>query len=142
MKSAKIVRKVPRFGPEVNFFIKTPYARIMNLLPFYKTYSNEKLIRIIDMPDGYTEEAKRVALTVLESRKLIESAKHELARMAWEDYCQTHFKQIVNDSVRLKSQFLKEDEINQIMNDAYNFHKDRQELFEIDLSKYWGAAFF
>lgn len=105
----------------------------------YLLKSNAELVRIIDLED-YTPEAKMVARNVLEENKVLPSALHKIAMEEWLEYCKHHFRTIVSDTIKLKSEFLNQKDFEILMQEAYEYHKERQELFEIDLTKYWGAA--
>ena len=106
----------------------------------YRNHSNEELVRIIDLAD-YTEEAKSVAKSVLEERNVLPAAMHKLAYELWESYCQDHFRDIITKQYKIQSRYLTDDDVKKIIQDTYEYHNERQELFEIDLTKYWGAAF-
>ena len=113
----------------------------MELEDQYKAFSNDQLLRIIELPEAYTSKAQKTAKLILESRIILKSSLIEMSKDLWLNYCKENFKQIIGDSIKLNSHFLDKSELKQIMDRAYEYHKERQELFEIDLKKYWGAIF-
>lgn len=106
----------------------------------FSGYSNAKLIEIIELPDAYTEEAVKIAQGCLNDRKLHPSSCHNLAKDFWKAYIIKHFKTILHKKLQLQSNYLKQDEMKEIYQEALEYYNERQELFEIDLTKYWGAA--
>lgn len=110
------------------------------LKELFSDYSNAKLIEIIELPDAYTEEAIETAQACLKSRNLLPSSCQNLSREFWKPYIIKHFKLILNKKLQLKSNYLDQDEMKALYQEALTYYNERQELFEIDLTKYWGAA--
>jgi len=106
----------------------------------FKNYPNTQLIEIIELPQAYTPEAITVAQQILAKRVVLPASLKELADDFWKSYTIKHFKSIINNGVKLESHFLSDEEINTHLKFALAHYKERQELFEIDITKYWGAA--
>ena len=106
----------------------------------YLNYSQAELIAIIETPDAYTTEAREAAEKVLEDMHVLPNSTHQIAEEHWRQYIRKHFKHIVSHKIKLMSKYLNSDEIKKLIEEAHEYHMERQELFEIDLTKYWGAV--
>ena len=105
----------------------------------YRDHTPEKLIEIIETPQAYRKEAIQAAQKELNSRSIIPSSVEALAQSFWQNYTKTHFKTIIAYRIPLKSAFLQQETLHNHLRDAYDYHRERQELFEIDLTKYWAV---
>ena len=106
----------------------------------YQSLSNEELVTIVDSK-GHTPEARETAFQVLQKQNVLPVSLHKIAEENWTNYCRENFRTIIKNGEKLESRFLSNEEIRTIIQDTYDYFKERQELFEIDLTKYWGIVF-
>jgi len=113
----------------------------MRLEERFKSMSLVELIDVIERPEAYTDEAREIAKEVFKSKNVVPATTTKLASEFWESYCKSHIKEILYEKKKLISHFIEDKALNEFIRLAYEYHKERQELFEIDLKKYWGAVF-
>lgn len=106
----------------------------------FSTYNSAKLIEIIELPDAYTNEAREIAEDILLERNLHPNSLDKLVKDFWYNYIKENFRHLLKTGERIQSKYLSQEELKPLFQRAYNRYKHRQELFEIDLQLYWGAA--
>lgn len=106
----------------------------------FSSLTNKELVEVIELPQAYTEEAILIAKNVLLERRVLESSIKELSHQFWRAYINKHFKTILSKKMRFTSPYTSEDDMKALFDEALENFKERKELFEIDITKYWGAA--
>ncbi len=109
------------------------------LRPLFEKHSNAHLIEIIELEDAYTDEAKHMAQQLLNERHVLPSSQKSMAVDFWREKIKDEFRTLIKQKPAFSSNFLEEEEFKALYQEAYEYHKERQELFEIDLTKYWAA---
>ena len=115
---------------------------IMNLKDKLNQLPIQELIIIAEPHTDYTDEAKTIALDLLNERKWesIPNLKDEI-KSYWEDYISDNIKQILLNKTLPKSLFLNDEEMKTVLKIKFEEWKERQELLGIDITKYWAVPF-
>ena len=115
---------------------------IMNLKEKLSQLPIQELIVIAEPHTDYTDEAKTIALDLLNERKWesIPNLKDEI-KSYWENYISDNIKQILLNKTLPKSLFLNDEEMKTVLKIKFEEWKERQELLGIDITKYWAVAF-
>ena len=115
---------------------------IMNLKDKLNQLPIQELIIIAEPHTDYTDEAKTIALDLLNERKWesIPNLKDEI-KSYWENYISDNIKQILLNKTLPKSLFLNDEEMKTVLKIKFEEWKERQELLGIDITKYWAVAF-
>ena len=115
---------------------------IMNLKEKLSQLPIQELIVIAEPHTDYTDEAKTIALDLLNERKWesIPNLKDEI-KSYWEDYISDNIKQILLNKTLPKSLFLNDEEMKTALKIKFEEWKERQELLGIDITKYWAVPF-
>ena len=115
---------------------------IMNLKDKLNQLPIQELIIIAEPHTDYTDEAKTIALDLLNERKWesIPNLKDEI-KSYWEDYISDNIKQILLNKTLPKSLFLNDEEMKTALKIKFEEWKERQELLGIDITKYWAVPF-
>ena len=115
---------------------------IMNLKDKLNQLSIQELIIIAEPHTDYTDEAKTIALDLLNERKWesIPNLKDEI-KSYWENYISDNIKQILLNKTLPKSLFLNDEEMKTVLKIKFEEWKERQELLGIDITKYWAVPF-
>ena len=119
-----------------NYFIK------MNLKEKFIGYSTQELITIIEPNSDYTHNAKTIAIDIIKSR----DKKNEIniineASKYWRDFIKSELKSIILNKTLPKSHFLNDQQMKEILKDAFDELKEKQALFGIYVTKYWAVPF-
>ncbi len=109
------------------------------LRTIFEKHSNAHLIEIIELEDAYTEEAKQVALELLNERHVLPSSQKTMAMDFWREKIKDEFRTLIKKKPEFSSAYLNDEEFKVLFEEAYDYHMERQELFEIDITKYWAA---
>ena len=115
---------------------------IMNLKDKLNQLPIQELIIIAEPHTDYTDEAKTIALDLLNERKWesIPNLKKEI-KSYWENYISDNIKQILLNKTLPKSLFLNDEELKTVLKIKFEEWKERQELLGIDITKYWAVPF-
>lgn len=115
---------------------------IMNLKDKLNQLPIQELIIIAEPHTDYTDEAKTIALDLLNERKWesIPNLKDEI-KSYWENYISDNIKQILLNKTLPKSLFLNDEEMKTLLKIKFEEWKERQELLGIDITKYWAVPF-
>ena len=115
---------------------------IMNLKDKLNQLPIQELIIIAEPHTDYTDEAKTIALDLLNERKWenIPNLKDEI-KSYWENYISDNIKQILLNKTLPKSLFLNDEEMKTVLKIKFEEWKERQELLGIDITKYWAVPF-
>ena len=115
---------------------------IMNLKDKLNQLPIQELIIIAEPHTDYTDEAKTIALDLLNERKWesIPNLKKEI-KSYWENYISDNIKQILLNKTLPKSLFLNDEEMKTVLKIKFEEWKERQELLGIDITKYWAVPF-
>ena len=115
---------------------------IMNLKEKLSQLPIQELIVIAEPHTDYTDEAKTIALDLLNERKWesIPNLKDEI-KSYWENYISDNIKQILLNKTLPKSLFLNDEEMKTVLKIKFEEWKERQELLGIDITKYWAVPF-
>ncbi len=115
---------------------------IMNLKEKLNQLSIKELIIIAEPHTDYTDEAKTIALDLLNERKWesIPNLKDEI-KSYWENYISDNIKKILLNKILPKSLFLNDEEMKTVLKIKFEEWKERQELLGIDITKYWAVPF-
>ena len=115
---------------------------IMNLKDKLNQLPIQELIIIAEPHTDYTDEAKTIALDLLNERKWesIPNLKDEI-KSYWENYISDNIKQILLNKTLPKSLFLNDEEMKTLIKIKFEEWKERQELLGIDITKYWAVPF-
>ncbi len=115
---------------------------IMNLKEKLNQLPIQDLIIIAEPHTDYTDEAKTIALDLLNERKWesIPNLKDDI-KSYWEDYISDNIKQILLNKTLPKSLFLNDEEMKTALKIKFEEWKERQELLGIDITKYWAVPF-
>ena len=115
---------------------------IMNLKDKLNQLPIQELIIIAEPHTDYTDEAKTIALDLLNERKWesIPNLKDEI-KYYWENYISDNIKQILLNKTLPKSLFLNDEEMKTLLKIKFEEWKERQELLGIDITKYWAVPF-
>ena len=115
---------------------------IMNLKDKLNQLPIQELIIIAEPHTDYTDEAKTIALDLLNERKWesIPYLKDEI-KSYWENYISDNIKKILLNKTLPKSLFLNDEEIKTVLKIKFEEWKERQELLGIDITKYWAVPF-
>ena len=110
----------------------------MNLKDKLNQLPIQELIIIAEPHTDYTDEAKTIALDLLNERKWenIPNLKDEI-KSYWENYISDNIKQILLNKTLPKSLFLNDEEMKTVLKIKFEEWKERQELLGIDITKYW-----
>ena len=112
----------------------------MNLKEKFIKHSSMQLITIAETNSDYTDDAKSIAIDIIrdrEKKKEIDIIKE--ATKYWTDYLNTNFKSLIIEKKIPKSYFLNDDKMKEILKSAFDDWKEKQDLFGIDVTKYWAT---
>ena len=114
----------------------------MNLKDKLNQLPIQELIIIAEPHTDYTDDAKTIALDLLNERKWesIPNLKDEI-KSYWENYISDNIKQILLNKTLPKSLFLNDEEMKTLLKIKFEEWKERQELLGIDITKYWAVPF-
>lgn len=114
----------------------------MNLKEKLSQLPIQELVVIAEPHTDYTDEAKTIALDLLNERKWesIPNLKDEI-KSYWENYISDNIKQILLNKTLPKSLFLNDEEMKTVLKIKFEEWKERQELLGIDITKYWAVPF-
>jgi len=122
--------------PLQNYFIK------MNLKEKFYSYSSQELISIIEPNSDYTHDAKTIAIDIIKLRdKNNEIDVINEASKYWRDFIKSELKSIILNKTLPKSHFLNDQQMKELLKDAFDKWKEKQALFGIDITKYWAVPF-
>ena len=115
---------------------------IINLKDKLNQLPIQELVVIAEPHTDYTDEAKTIALDLLNERKWesIPNLKDEI-KYYWENYISDNIKQILLNKTLPKSLFLNDEEMKTLLKIKFEEWKERQELLGIDITKYWAVPF-
>tara|TARA_B100001287_G_scaffold260226_1_gene248110 strand:- start:8209 stop:8550 length:342 start_codon:yes stop_codon:yes gene_type:complete len=110
----------------------------MNLKEKFTKYSSMQLIIIAETNSDYTDHAKNIAIDIINDRE----KKDEIniikeATKYWKDYLNANFKTLIIEKKIPKSYFLNDHKMKEILKLAFEDWKEKQDLFGIDVTKYW-----
>ena len=112
----------------------------MNLREKFIKHSSKQLIIIAETNSDYTDHAKTIAIDIIrerEKKKEIDIFKE--ANKYWEEYLNTNIKSLIIEKKIPKSYFLTDDKMKEILKSAFDDWKEKQDLFGIDVTKYWAT---
>lgn len=112
----------------------------MNLKSRYENLSSNELISIAEPNSDYTHEAKNIAIDIIRFRdENNEINLNKEASIYWSIIISKNIKSIILNKKLPKSHFLDNDQMKELVIDAFNDWKEKQELFGIDVTKYWAV---
>ena len=113
---------------------------VMNLRDKFINHSSMQLIIIAEKNSDYTDDAKTIAIDIINDReknKEIDIIKE--ATKYWTDYLNANIKSLIIEKKIPKSYFLNDDKMKDILKSAFDDWKEKQNLFGIDVTKYWAT---
>ena len=109
----------------------------MNLKNKFSTYKTDELVEIAELYSDYTIEAKKIAIQILEEKKIEDLIEN--VEKYWMNYLKENIKSILINKEIPKSQFLNKEEVKTLIKESFLKWKEDQELYEIDTTKYWAV---
>jgi hypothetical protein len=110
----------------------------MNLKSKYENLNSYDLISIAEPNSDYTHEAKNIAIDIIRCRDENNEINITVeASSYWAVIISKNIKTIILNKQLPKSHFLDNDQMKDLVKDAFNNWKEKQELFGIDVTKYW-----
>ena len=114
----------------------------MNLKEKFNRYSSQELITIIEPNSDYTHNAKTIAIDIIKLRdKNNEIDVINEASKYWQDFIKSELKSIILNKTIPKSHFLNDQQMKELLKNAFDEWKEKQALFGIDITKYWAVPF-
>ena len=112
----------------------------MDLKSKFNKYNIMQLISIAETNSDYTDHAKNIAIDIINSKEKKEDINiKNVAVEYWKLYIEENIKSIILNKILPKSHFLNDNEMREVLKFEFNKWKEKQELFGIDVTKYWAT---
>ena len=116
------------------------FLAVMNLKEKFAKYNSTELITIAETNSDYTDDAKNIAIDIITEREKngeinIEKATKEY----WHIILRKNLKSLIKNKKIPKSHFLNDHQMKEMIKLAFEDWKDQQDLFGIDITKYWAT---
>ena len=116
------------------------YLKVMDLKSKFNKYNIMQLISIAETNSDYTDHAKNIAIDIINSKEKKEDINiKNVAVEYWKLYIEENIKSIILNKTLPKSHFLNDNEMREVLKSEFNKWKEKQELFGIDVTKYWAT---
>ncbi len=106
----------------------------------FQSLSDIELIRFLELDwTEYSPVAVDIANREFASRNLLPESIQKLALMMWQEYINKNIKQILFRDKEIHSRFCTQEEMIELVKVSIKFWKNRQELLNVDSTKYWAG---
>lgn len=112
----------------------------MDLKNKFNGYNIMQLISIAETNSDYTDHAKNIAIDIINSKEENEDINiKKMAAKYWKLYIEENIKSIILNKTLPKSHYLNDNEMREVLKSEFKKWKEKQELFGIDVTKYWAT---
>ena len=116
------------------------FLAVMNLKEKFTKYNSTELITIAETNSDYTDDAKNIAIDIITEReKNGEINIEKAAKEYWHIILRKNLKSLIKNKKIPKSHFLNDYQMKEMIKLAFKDWKDQQDLFGIDITKYWAT---
>ena len=116
------------------------FLAVMNLKEKFTKYNSTELITIAETNSDYTDDAKNIAIDIITEReKNGEINIEKAAKEYWHIILRKNLKSLIKNKKIPKSHFLNDHQMKEMIKLAFEDWKDQQDLFGIDITKYWAT---
>ena len=116
------------------------FLAVMNLKEKFTKYNSTELITIAETNSDYTDDAKNIAIDIITEReKNGEINIEKAAKEYWHILLRKNLKSFIKNKKIPKSHFLNDHQMKEMIKLAFEDWKDQQDLFGIDITKYWAT---
>ena len=116
------------------------FLAVMNLKEKFTKYNSTELITIAETNSDYTDDAKNIAIDIITQReKNGEINIEKAAKEYWHIILKKNLKSLIKNKKIPKSHFLNDHQMKEMIKLAFEDWKDKQDLFGIDITKYWAT---